>query len=115
MTHRTERSHTRSHSQPEPGPNELYNMVRGLVGDAGTVVRPSRTPGRTSAAWALLPLAWLLLSILYLVGSARADATYQSIPSVPDSKPAADGPAQIQDRGAAKLTNPSYRIERVAA
>src|SRR3982751_1407769 len=97
MTHRTERIHSSAHSQPEPGPNELYNMVRGLVGDAGAVVRPSRTPRRPSAAWALLPLAWFILALLYIVSTARADETCSS--------------PYLARTGGAKLGHPIYQVE----
>jgi len=58
--------------------DSLYYAVRGLVGEAGTVARPWNGPRRAILLRVVLWLTWIVLGLLALIQSARADETCSS-------------------------------------
>ena len=73
-----ETGHITNPSVRSAGPDTLYYLVRGIVGDSGTVVRPSREHRRARTVSTLLRLAWLPLGFLIMAATLRADETCSS-------------------------------------
>jgi selenium-binding protein 1 len=61
-----------------PGSRTRYYMIRGIVGDAGSVARPRSVRRRAHLLLGLLRLAWVPLALLLLAASVRADETCSS-------------------------------------
>lgn len=60
------------------GPDTRYHIIRALVGDAGTAVRPSRVVRQIRTLAFLVRLIWLPLALLLIAASLRADETCSS-------------------------------------
>lgn len=58
--------------------DSLYYTVRGLVGDSGTVARPWNGARRAVLLRVVLWLTWIVLGVLALMQTARADETCSS-------------------------------------
>ncbi len=69
------------HNRPRPSATRAdtqYGLVRGIVGDAGAVVRPVRGPGRARVVSILLWVGWVTLGFILVAATVRADETCSS-------------------------------------